>query len=517
MPAGNPITPKKTLLGKALFWDEQLSSTRTRACGSCHMPRYGGSDGFTALPWLATHPGLDGLWDTADDRLGSPGVVRSLADGTYTPSAIFGLRQQVTGRTAPSVVNAAFFDELLWDGASGASFQDPLTGAVLLAQGAALEQQALLPPVDDVEMGHVGSDWNDVAARVEESIPLLLARDVPQELSAFVAGKSYPELFGQAFGSPEVTPARIAMAIATYERTLVSDQAPIDVGPLSETAELGRQVFEGKGGCAQCHASPAGAGELFSDGGYHNTGVRPVPEDLGRQLVTGDPADAGKFRTPSLRNVSLRRRFLHTGQYESLEQVVDFYDRGGDYHDNLDPAIQPLGLTPDEKAALVAFLESLTDPRVEQELAPFDRPELYRNSEHEPVVFGVAAVGSGGTTPEAVAVEPPYITNPNLTFGVAGTVGGAPAFLSMSLGAFAFGVEVLGVELYVDPFQEVAFLHVPLHGEPGVAGAGYGSVVLGLDLPPSLVGLELIHQWAILDPGGPQGLVTTPGVRLTLF
>ncbi|MEM7307709.1 MAG: cytochrome c peroxidase [Planctomycetota bacterium] len=517
VPDGNPVTAEKALLGKALFWDEQLSSTRTRACGSCHMPRYGGSDGFAALTWLSAHPGLDGLWATEDDRFGSPGVIRSLADGTYTPSTMFGLRQQVTERIAPSAINAAYYDELFWDGSSGASLEDPLTGAVLLAAGAALESQALSPPVDDVEMGHVGIEWADVAARVVASAPLFLATDLPAELDAFVAGKSYPELFEQAFGSADVTPARIAMAIATYERTLISDQAPVDVGSLNESQSLGKQVFEGKGGCVQCHSAPAGVGQLFSDRDYHNTGVRPVAEDLGRQLVTGDPADAGKFRTPSLRNVSLRPRFFHNGQYESLTQVVEFYDRGGDFAENLDPAMQPLELTPEEKDALIAYLESFTDPRVENELAPFDRPELYRGSEREPLIFGVCAIGSGGTTPEAIAVEPPYVKNPNLTFGVTDTVGGAPAFLSISLGAFTFGAEVLGVELYVDPLQEVVLEYVQLQGAPGVAGAGYGSIVFPLDLPPSFIGVDLYQQWMIIEPGGPQGLVTTPGVSLTLF
>ena len=77
VPTANPITPAKTLLGKGLFWDEQLSATGTMACGSCHMPRYGGSDGFSAHPEIATHPGLDGMFWTEDDRVGSSRLARA--------------------------------------------------------------------------------------------------------------------------------------------------------------------------------------------------------------------------------------------------------------------------------------------------------------------------------------------------------------------------------------------------------------------------------------------------------
>lgn len=517
VPAANPITPAKTLLGKGLFWDEQLSATGTMACGSCHMPRYGGSDGFSTQLELATHPGLDGLFWTEDDRVGSPGVIRSGADGSYEPSPLFGLVPQVTERLAPSVINAAFFDEMLfWDGRSGGSFADPLSGVELLPEHAGLESQAAEPPVDGVEMCHDGTDWSQVAARIAASAPLALATELPADLAAFVAGRTYPQLFEEAFGTPEVTPARIAMAIATYERTLVSDQAPFDLGTLSEQELAGEVVFHTKGGCAACHG-PSGADQLFSDRSYHNTGVRPIAEDFGRAALTGEHADLGKFRTPSLRNVALRPRLFHTGQFSELMEVVEFYDRGGDHHVNQDPLIHPLGLTGEEKEALVAFLGALTDPRVAQELPPFDRPELYRASSLQPYLFGLCTEGTGDVGPYPIALEPPHVQNASLTFGLRDALGGAPVVISFSLGVYWGGYTVMGAKLYLDPALIVITKPLLLEGAPGVAGAGFASLHVPLDLSPAFVGLKVYQQWLVIDPGAPQGIAASPGVGMQLF
>ena len=121
VPAENPVTGAKVYLGKTLFWDEQLSSTRTVACGTCHLPRNGGSDPRSAMdPSLATHSGFDGAFGTDDDIIGSPGVPLNQADGTYAWSPSFGLQEQVTLRKAQSVIDAAYCTDvgcdLLWDG-----------------------------------------------------------------------------------------------------------------------------------------------------------------------------------------------------------------------------------------------------------------------------------------------------------------------------------------------------------------------------------------------------------------
>ena len=229
VPPANPITAEKAQLGKALFWDEQLSSTGTVACGTCHKPRSGGADSRPLGGTVATtHPGGDGIYGNGDDVFGSPGVPLTIADGTYLRSSTFGLYEQVTGRKAPSSLNSAYSPVLFWDGRALGQFSDPVTGNVLISQGGALESQILGPPVSSAEMAHVGRDWNQVASKIEASRPLALADDIPTELALWMGERDYPTLFQEAFGTPDVTPARIALAIATYERTLVADQTPFD-------------------------------------------------------------------------------------------------------------------------------------------------------------------------------------------------------------------------------------------------------------------------------------------------
>ena len=384
-PPGNPVTPAKANLGKTLFWDEQVSSTRTVACGSCHQARVGGSDPRSVLASAhAINPGPDALTGTPDDILGSPGVVLNTASGAYAWSAVFGLAEQVTGRTTPSHINAAYSPRQFWDGRAEGAFIDPETGDTLITLGGALENQVLAPPVSSVEMGHIGRDWADVAARLTTAMPLALSPVVPAALVDWLGQRNYPQLFAEAFGTAAVTAARIAMAIASYERTLFSTQTPFDAeiaGTPSFTPQErnGFQLF-GQLGCAGCHA-----GALTSDNQFHYTGVRPAAEDSGRAAVTHLIVDLGRMRTPSLRNVSLRPAFMHDGRFTTLEQVVDFYDRGGDFDaPNKAPGVRPLNLTPLQKAALAAFMRRpLTDPRVASATAPFDQPALYRESSRQ--------------------------------------------------------------------------------------------------------------------------------------
>ena len=332
-PPENPVTGAKVYLGKTLFWDEQLSSTRTVACGTCHRPRNGGSDPRSLIPSLSTHPGADGVFGTDDDVVGSPGVPLNRADGTYAWSTSFGFQEQVTHRKAQSVINASHCTDkgcdLLWDGRADQQFKDPITGDVVIESGAALESQALIPLLNDTEMSHQDAEWDDLVARLSESQPLALSPSIPAALSTWVGGRGYPELFSEAFGTPEITPVRIAMAIAGYERTLYSDRTPLDaivagikVEPPAE--KRGRELFF-EVDCNVCHL-----GSLLSDGRFRSVGLRPASEDRGRSEVTASPFDFGAFRTPSLRNVALRAPYMHNGSFATLEEVVDFYDRGGD-------------------------------------------------------------------------------------------------------------------------------------------------------------------------------------------
>src|SRR5436190_4669176 len=282
-PAGNLVTATKAYLGKTLFWDEQLSSTGTVACGTCHFAANGGSDSRAVVgSTRARNPGADGVFNTADDVFASPGVISNNADGTYSFSALYGFHEQVTGRKSRSYIDAGFSpNALFWDGRATGTFTDPIGGAIVLPNGAALESQVLGPPVSSTEMANANRTWVDVASRIANSSPLALSPSVPAGLRDWINGRTYPELFQEAFGSSDVTPVRIAEAIATFERTLYSDRTPFDLAtqnitPLSAAEQRGQGIFNGRG-CNACHA-----GTLFSDNQFHNIGNRPQTEDTGR-------------------------------------------------------------------------------------------------------------------------------------------------------------------------------------------------------------------------------------------
>jgi len=514
---GNPVTNEKALLGKALFWEEQLSSTRTVACGTCHVPSAGGSDP-RALEASSANPGHDGVFGTFDDVRGSAGVVRNDASGDYLHDALFGLRPRTTGRKSPTMINAAFSPELFWDGRAGGAFVDPVSGSVALAKRAALESQAAGPPVSDVEMGHDGRDWLDVLDRLANVEPLALASDVPAELEAWIAGRGYPDLFLEAFGSSTITASRVLMAIATYERTLISDQTPFDAMLAGDLTQLsareirGMIVFNGPGLCSRCHS-----GALTTDQSYHNIGVRPVAEDVGRQAVTGLAEDRGKFKTPDLRNVALRAPYFHNGSQQNLAGVVAFYDRGGDHPENLDRLIRPLILTGNQQADLVAFLEgAFTDPRVANELPPFDRPTLFSESARRPTTFGDATPGSGGFAPEMVLFEPALLGNPSLTIALQRGLGGAPALLCLDLVRAPVPFTVGGAETYLAFSPSLTVLSFGALNGAG-AGAGWSSHTVVVPSDPALRGLSATLQWAVLDPGSAGGLAATRAADLPMF
>ena len=185
------------------------------------------------------------------------------------------------------------------------------------------------------------------------------------------------------------------LSIMLYESTLIPDQSPFDKwasgkGTLTAQQLLGQEVFKGQGRCEQCHGGAEFTNASVNRGGgraFANIAVRPDMEDGGRQ-----PENQSKFKTPTLRNAELSGPYFHNGGYLTLRQVVDFYDRGGNFPGkNVDSQIRPLGLTNAEKDALVAFLLALTDERVRCEKAPFDHPSITI-----PLGPSVTAVGSAG-------------------------------------------------------------------------------------------------------------------------
>jgi cytochrome c peroxidase len=250
-------------------------------------------------------------------------------------------------RNSPTLVNTAFQKQLFHDG-----------------RARTLEEQALFPMMSAFEMNR-NLDF------VEEVI-----RSVPE----------YVDAFGKVFGG-EVTRERMAMAIAAFERTLISVNAPIDKHlegdqhALSEDAKKGLAIFRGKGRCAECHF-----GVLLSDDGFHALNVpenpehrsdpriaatrrfvakvyryedfRTLTEDPGRYLITKDKKDWKAFRTPTLREVAKTAPYMHNGIFLTLDDVIEFFDKGGGKGNTV---LKPLGLTDQEKQYLNSFLrEALT-------------------------------------------------------------------------------------------------------------------------------------------------------------
>src|SRR5438128_8029546 len=510
-PPGNPVTAAKAYLGKTLFWDEQLSSTRTVACGTCHFAANGGSDSRAIIGSArSANPGADGLFGTADDVFASPGVISNNNDGTYNLSAIYGFREQVTGRKSRSYIDAGYSNSLFWDGRATQVFTDPIGGAVVLPNGAALESQVLGPPVSSAEMEHAGRSRNDVAVRVANSKALALAPFIPTGLRDWISGRAYRDLFEEAFGTPEITPVRIALAIATFERTLYSDRTPFDqnvaqINPLSAAQTRGQGVFN-QSRCNVCHA-----GSLFSDNQFHNIGVRPQFEDTGRFQVTGNTNNIGEFRTPSLRNVGLRGPYFHDGHFATLEEVVDFYNRGGDFNaPNIDHnLIRPLNLSPQQKSDVIAFLRgALTDPRVLAGAAPFDRPTLYSESNRVPQITGSGTSGTGGNVPRVTAIEPPLAGNPSFTVGVSNALGGAPAVLVIDSNDPGIGPAIPATASF-------ARLNVQLSGSG--SGQGYGSASLLIPANSALIGTTLFGRWFVRDANAAGGVAVSPAFKFTIF
>ncbi len=249
----------------------------------------------------------------------------------------------------------------------------------------------------------------------------------------------------------------MGLAIQLYEATLVSNNAPIDQyfdgnsSALTSQQKQGKELFEGKAKCINCHGGPeftnasvrnvknerlermemGDGGVAVYDNGFYNIGVRPTQEDLGvggedpfknplsdsRMAQKGKFTDLnlsppisstervavdGAFKTPGLRNIELTAPYFHNGGQLTLKQVVEFYNRGGDFHEqnikDLDPDIENLGLSEDEQNALVAFLESLTDDRVLREKAPFDHPQLFITNGHPGDTNSVTNDGTGRAT-----------------------------------------------------------------------------------------------------------------------
>ena len=247
---------------------------------------------------------------------------RAFTDGHAVAIGVFG--RQGT-RSAPTLVNRGYGASFFWDG-----------------RMPTLEQQVLQPIQDPKEMD----------LTLDEALVRLKGHP------------DYPGLFRAAFGA-EVSVEGLSRALASYLRTILTGDAPVDRylngdrEALSVQAIQGLGIFRGKGNCSACHVGPT-----FTDERFHNTGVAwrdGQLADPGRFTITGKSEEQGAFKTPTLRQIADTAPYMHDGTLASLAEVIEFYDGGGNSNPHIDPEIRPLHLSDDEKKALAAFLlEALT-------------------------------------------------------------------------------------------------------------------------------------------------------------
>ena len=518
-PIANPPSPVKIALGKMLFWEEQMSSDNTIACGTCHHFAAGGTDPRSGQS-QSIHPGLDGAFGSTDDVRGSMGVIRCFASGRLIDDGTFFPNAQVTPRFAPSVADAMFATGLFWDGRAGQLFLSPTTGQTVIAAGGALENLALQPTTNAIEMAAVSRTPIDVSNKVAAVRPLALATNIPSDLQALLAQlPNYPAIFNVAFGPGGVTPDRIAFAIASYLRSLTSNQTPYDSfiggqsGALTLNQQTGLNAMRSRG-CTLCHVEP-----LFTNNLFLNNGLSNPLLDSGRQQVTGLAADLGKMKVPSLRNVGLREPFglLHAGNFTILDGVLIAYEAGGLFALNRDPVIQPIiGMTPTERAAILDFMRNgLTDPRMAAETAPFDRPTLASEAQLGPLTGGTATVGGGAVLPQWIARQP-ALPGANFTLGIAGGTSGALSILALTTTPPAAGTVIAGIPLYIAIDPPPLLIYRWLEGVTGF-GEGFASATFALPNNAAITGVTIFGQWFVLDPYAPTGFAATNGLSVTVL
>jgi len=481
-PPENQLTESKRVLGKILFWDEQLSSDNTMSCGTCHIPEAGGAD-----PRIAINPGIDGIGGTSDDIHGSFGVVDADDNNNYLVNNTFDTLRQITGRAANPTINAAFANELFWDGRAASQFIDPETGAVAIASGGALESQVVGPPLSDAEMAHSNRNWPQITSKLQTARPLALATNLTTDQAAAIAANAtYPDLFADAFGDPAISAKRIAFAIATYERTLVSDQSPWDdvqAGDASAMTPMQHQgwAFFQSARCDICHTPP-----LFTDNMFRNIGIRPIALDSGRQAITGLTQDRGKFKTPGLRNSGLKTTFMHAGDEPTLRRAVRFYVFPPPFPDNVDPFMGAVSLSPLDVAAVTEFIANgLLDPRVAAGTFPFDRPTLRSELAANPVLIGAGNDNGSGFIPTMLASVPPNAGNDEFKVGATGMTGGTSMSLFVSMTA-PVGNNITPDEIF-GPFT-------------ATSGDGVAPIVTGfwpIADDPALDGQTVYFQWVV--------------------
>jgi cytochrome c peroxidase len=251
-----------------------------------------------------------------------------------------GFKSQVLGRATPTVINTAYNSLQMWDG-----------------RKKSLEDQAMGPMEANVEMN---SDL--------------------QKLFGFLNGnEGYRQLFQGAYPGLPISAETVAKAIASFERTVISNDSPFDRWVAGDAKAMTADQVRGfalfidpkKGNCSACHS-----GANFTDNGFHNLGLASYGKenpDMGRYAQKPLPVLKGAFKTPTVREAANTGPYFHDGSARSLMEVVEHYDKGGDVRSNVSKDVRPLGLSAVEKRQLVAFMEALSSPPKSFELAALPR------------------------------------------------------------------------------------------------------------------------------------------------
>lgn len=536
-PGGNPqpnpgdrYLRNRIQLGKALFWDEQVSTSNTMACATCHIPKAGGTD-----------PRKPGATFNASGQpvLGSFGVVPQAMnagsiDYGFTAPASNQETRMVTPIHVPTMVGAYLFNNQFWDMRAGPVFNFS-GGGVLFPNWASLENQAVGPPTSDVEMGHQNLAWAtgviENKLNAEAPLALVVPGTVPASIPAAWLTMNYRRLFDLVFAAsaipaiaaPQgVTRERFAMALAAYMRTLIPDQAPIDTNAMTPQELLGFDVFVASG-CVTCHSVSGGPVMVNRVAPVIGTLANPwdnaFSDGNGHDIFAANPARSiGRIKTPTLRNVGLRQRFFHDGRgrvvggvpQNTIADIVDFYDL------DQDPANGGLGgpfelrsllggptLTAAERAGVIAFLgNALTDPRVAGGLPPFDHPTLYSMANPFGGNLTKPATAAGiGWQPLMLAEVPPLVEKVGgpswwkIGVGSSGGGAGGPIIPAGSMATLFFGSS----DANPGPF----YLTAPMAlATLGTTPQGFATAHVPIVLTSAMIGTPGFLQWMVIDGSG---------------
>ncbi len=303
IPADNPMTEEGVLLGRMLFYETQLSGNNTISCGTCHSPE----TAFSDPNQFST--GIDGIQGT---------------------------------RNSMALVNLGWQTSFFWDGRSHT-----------------LEEQILQPVPNPIEMHQ---SWTKAVAKLKQDV-------------------NYRNAFYRAFGTVDFDSTHVSKALAQFLRTMISGNSKYDViyknvngipftakdqqiwNTVTNEELAGYDLFQSLNGadCFHCHNGP-----LMQVQKYSNNGLDAIFTDLGRAEVTGNPADNGKFKVPTLRNIELSAPYMHDGRFATLDDVIEHYSTGIHQSTTIDPLIEfasqgGVQLDPDQRLLLKAFLKTLTD------------------------------------------------------------------------------------------------------------------------------------------------------------